>query len=1384
MASAQAQPPPTALAAYTRAVRSRRPVLVIFYRGERSRFCRAWLRRWLTVPALDERLAIADATLLFVSAQSQGKAYSVAAGFRRDGTVGWQRVLFLGDPTHDLARHLSERGLVHPIVTNPDGHRAHAWVYDYGMVQPAVLAVAGGGGAADEGGDVAVDCGSPTNGESVLFHWSMRPSFRNAGGKLERPDPWEVWDFVERKLDRIKFGTVETRAMPRRLSSTNSTVARNVPTPKGCGAETEVTADDCANGAVITPAAAVEEEEGPEPVEQPFGAVPVEQPFVRDSAGRAGPEAAIFEHRVFDDRARPERPLFAQEQVKDGLAAGVARVDGGDPVEVAGGAGESHASVGEEQLCLPQEEEEEDDDKVFVDVPSEPPAFEEAPLEYATYEPAAKTSELFTAALVGGGAREGGVAAEPDQGLVPPDEPSTPSEEPHGEAYEDEDFGHVQRVQSEVIIGCEDGVAESPNEAGNVAAVEETSVPDANESGAGPEMLASAAVSSSLVDPIVLSQESSAVQRSSPPMVLIEQSGTDPDSIGELSAPGTTEEIVYEEVLSKSASSNVGFVVADEFAEEMPQASLQQNHLQPQAVSASVGRQPDLEAESSVAQPENMNSSTPTHEERGSKRASPSLMASSGAASPGVNLAASDLVQPSVALPLSQSSQLPPAGVADPIAASHTEGSSMIDSTPLRSVASMALKYSPAGTVQPAADDDVSPEAGPAMGAEGSIESSVAREKERDVSSDTLIEAPMGDGPFGNVFPFEDALKIQGQTMVVDDAALDTDMNACTPRPHELSAAVGKSRIRDEYEETLFDDVYEEYAPIQNQSTTPSSGETATGSQEENTGIVGLTQRGSEVVYDEARTNVGAREDGYYPGAKDVPDEEGTVTRKNTFGKLTNRWGSTKDGRKLKEAPADQLETGDNNGGRLTRMLSSSGIGGRSRSWKKQPEPHFLPGPNVKMPWKREASQEDIEKPLVLDDIQGDGARQVPYGVTEQVPEAPCAFPAAGVPVPIPSYPVADKSNSTPADGIPKRAAAHSNSPVLPNLAATEAAASSTKREVDDDPSFGNLGREVREDPEESVGKSDKKDLDGTDLDTAFDPPMPLAFRKAPTRGSLVPVNVSELFKGDQQTTEGTNVPGAPSAGVKVNAGGAATALKPRPLKSLKLSLLEDEATVEDLSEELADSHGESPAIVPANLAIVKTDMDVKDSGDSGAIASDELYDEADEATAKVSRMESLSNRLAAVQSRFSSGVKGRPGSKEARKRSELAHAEVEDDDSGVGAALVRTNTFNKLKNKLTPTAKPGRVADRAVPPSPHESQKTNVRLSDVSSETPDTPDEGDLFRQNSVAGRVRRLFSRRAADGGRHFGHSDVELEERLGPVESPGSPRRRGLWTRFSRA
>lgn len=149
---------------------------------------------------MDRRLDLADVFLLFISSQSQGKAYSVADQIAGRKPVLDTRVFFFGDPEHLLVNHLIELGLSRPVITNPDSHRAHGWVFDYGMVQPAVVAL---------GADSA-----------VLYEWTNKPSLLNVAGKLDRPDPWDVWDRIERRIDRVRI--TRARAARKALAATTS----------------------------------------------------------------------------------------------------------------------------------------------------------------------------------------------------------------------------------------------------------------------------------------------------------------------------------------------------------------------------------------------------------------------------------------------------------------------------------------------------------------------------------------------------------------------------------------------------------------------------------------------------------------------------------------------------------------------------------------------------------------------------------------------------------------------------------------------------------------------------------------------------------------------------------------------------------------------------------------------------------------------------------------------------------------------------------------------------------------------------------------------------------------------------------------------------------
>ncbi|KAI0559759.1 leucine-rich repeat extensin-like protein [Gracilaria domingensis] len=39
--------------------------------------------------------------------------------------------------------------------------------------------------------------------QAVLYQWCSRPSFLNGAGKLDRPDPWHIWDTIESEMDRL-----------------------------------------------------------------------------------------------------------------------------------------------------------------------------------------------------------------------------------------------------------------------------------------------------------------------------------------------------------------------------------------------------------------------------------------------------------------------------------------------------------------------------------------------------------------------------------------------------------------------------------------------------------------------------------------------------------------------------------------------------------------------------------------------------------------------------------------------------------------------------------------------------------------------------------------------------------------------------------------------------------------------------------------------------------------------------------------------------------------------------------------------------------------------------------------------------------------------------
>lgn len=175
----------TALDVFKHRLASGQTSVLVFYRGERSFFCRQWLRRWLTIPALERRLELADVVIMFTSSQSQGKAFSVADQIAGHHSLLDRRLFFFGDPEHLLVNYLIERTISKPIITNPDSHRAHGWVFDYGMVQPAIVAI--------------------TSDSAVIYDWTSKPSILNVAGKLDRPDPWDVWDCIERRLDRIRI---------------------------------------------------------------------------------------------------------------------------------------------------------------------------------------------------------------------------------------------------------------------------------------------------------------------------------------------------------------------------------------------------------------------------------------------------------------------------------------------------------------------------------------------------------------------------------------------------------------------------------------------------------------------------------------------------------------------------------------------------------------------------------------------------------------------------------------------------------------------------------------------------------------------------------------------------------------------------------------------------------------------------------------------------------------------------------------------------------------------------------------------------------------------------------------------------------------------------
>jgi len=158
-----------------------RPIVMVFYRGEWSHFCRRWIRRWFSVRAVAKRLAVADARLLFVSAQSQGKAEVCAEAA---AAALPPHVAFFGDAGHELAAELAAAFDFSVVITVPAKPTSLPWRYERGMAEPAVLAVASDG--------------------SVAYRWALKPTLRNARGRLERPDPHTVWDYVERRLDRVR----------------------------------------------------------------------------------------------------------------------------------------------------------------------------------------------------------------------------------------------------------------------------------------------------------------------------------------------------------------------------------------------------------------------------------------------------------------------------------------------------------------------------------------------------------------------------------------------------------------------------------------------------------------------------------------------------------------------------------------------------------------------------------------------------------------------------------------------------------------------------------------------------------------------------------------------------------------------------------------------------------------------------------------------------------------------------------------------------------------------------------------------------------------------------------------------------------------------------
>lgn len=1586
MASATAQPPPSALSAYTNAVRARQPVLVIFYRGERSRFCRAWLRRWLAIPALDERLSIADATVLFVSAQSQGKAYSVAAGFRQDGTVDFQRVLFLGDPTHDLARYLSERGLVHPIVTNPDGHRAHAWVYDYGMVQPAVLAVAGGSGrdlpttGASTGGQ------REGGGEQVLFHWAMKPSFRNAGGKLERPDPWEVWDFVERKLDRIRFGEGGARSGQQRKAPENeSSGARYARTSKNMSVDVEDT--------VAAPGSACE------PMDESLS-LPNEELFGPTGAAALGPGEDGHPAALTD--AQTDGQALAQQlaQEDDALGLGVPIVDN---VEVSQS---SSRGVDPTKTSVDVEEGDYCEDG-FFDAVENRSALDTAPRN----DDAINTDNEISVPQRRGTVTDIVAQKESsddtgDNTIGVSDGQSSMSEEPHGEAYEDEDFGRVQRVQSEVMVAAEGQVGRDSNH-GEGDPLEMESATKQEGTGAPAR---SVAVPASVPAQNPRSLPRSPTWRSGPsPRGLADRDDTP-------ATTGTTEEIISEEVLSKDNSSHTGWSGPSESGEDIP--------IPPH-------RPYQPEAGSSVTLPEGSASTAPLqsptvdHTGRNTPPEEGNIFPASSAGSDSVPTSGPNYQNSQAGEP--ESSLAHP--VPYPSTSMKTVGSGVIDTTPLQSVAATTLRYSsdvPSDGLSQTGGRDLTASSGlPAVGrpedssaltfddsealelsrAEKSIETEAPRNVElaglspadaegstnpdvkavdskcsppvpksmedvipdaasmrgvdpplshhrtnvspvaaaeektssavtgdivvgppsrpeglssthsdaedpamrpmrvedenrmdttrenvpggptappRDpvrpsvsikpafgdsaavqpneenstggngavgvtvdsqaenaestyvsnaplpssfepghqatAASDAAVMDSVGEAtrrvdPSGMLSPFDVASTENGEDAF--GSAKNEDGEVATPRPYDLNETIGKARFRDEYDETEFDEVYEEYAPMPPPYRRRSFGENWSGSEAagpnptETESSAEIDARGQGVAQSVpvnsqavAQPSASAGPDGDgncgvlssqlnkeesadLDGDSSATDDEAKVVRKNTFGKFASRLGSGKNILNPKPALSDQdAEVEDNRPGRLTRMLSGSKDGSRPRSFRKSAQNSILPGSARKAPWKRETPEDLGGKSPAAGVPSREPAPQAAQG-EDETPENATIMPGAqysamkdtmsersGAEKVGEASQTQEKNLVDTPDPTPERAAAGPTTPVAPSGWATEAAALPTERASVEDLPLGVGGDGIDQQVVGERAAGGEQGLEILDAVPIISIPV-MASTTSPEGRSLVALEANEI--SDMQAriempVEESAVPGVPTFGSRVNAEAGAAALKPRPLKSLKLSLLEEEEGMDDFSGELTRSGtGEAPApsgTADVRGAIVKTDLDVKDSGDSGVLQRHDHFDDADEATAKVSRMESLTKRLASVQNRF---MKGRPGGRDTRKGAE--HGRGGGAGSDDGRTLVRNNTLTKFKSRLaSSSAKPGRAADRSVPPSPHTSRKTNVRLSDVSSEE---PDDAALARQNSVVGRVRRLFSRRTA--------GDPMMQSNTGG--EMGGQRKRGLWARFGR-